>query len=52
MELILNLIGGFLIWNSIYFNRNEESEIKIYSKDWWFIFISITVSFILFKIKL
>ena len=49
MEFILDLIGGFLIWNSICWNRNEESEIKIYSKDWWFIFISITLSFILLK---
>jgi hypothetical protein len=49
MELILNLIGGFLIWNSIYWNRNEDSKIKIYSKDWWFILISLTISFILLK---
>jgi hypothetical protein len=52
VEFILHLIGTFFIWMCIGWNRTEESEIKIFSKDWWFIVITLIISFILLKTKL
>ena len=52
VEFILHLIAIFFIWVCIDWNRNEECEIKYFSKDWWFIFITIVISILLLRVKL
>jgi hypothetical protein len=47
MEFILDLIGTYLIYWCIYFKRNEESEIKLLSKDWWIILVIIIATVLL-----
>jgi hypothetical protein len=52
MEYILNTIGVFLIWICVDFKRNEESEIKPFSKDWWIVFAMILVANVLLQIEI
>jgi hypothetical protein len=52
MEFVLHIIGTFFIWMCIGWKRTEESEIKIFSKDWWLVVITLIISLILLKTKL
>jgi hypothetical protein len=52
MEIILNIIGAFLIWICVDFKRHKESEIKPLSKDWWIVFAMIIVAIVLLQIEI
>lgn len=52
MELILNLIGWFMIWMIMDYKRKGESVIKIFSLDHFVVFVVTIIGVILATIKL
>jgi hypothetical protein len=51
MDFLLNFISAFIIWICIDWKRNEECKIKIFSKDWCFLLITVTAAFVILKIN-
>ena len=51
LKLILPIIGAAFIWAACGIKRDEDSKIKIYSKDFWVQFLLITVGVILMNLK-
>lgn len=52
MEFLLNFIGAFLIWTCIDWKRDIRCELKLFSKDWWFVCIILIIATTLLKIKI
>jgi hypothetical protein len=51
MEFLLNFISAFIIWICITWKRDKKCEIKIFSNDWYFVFIATTIAFVILKIN-
>lgn len=51
MTFIVNFIATLLIWIAVDVNRPLESEIKLFSKKWWTVFLLILTAVIILKIK-
>lgn len=50
-QFILNLIGSFLIWSAVDIYREEDSKVKIWSKEFWIQCILIILAIILISHK-
>ena len=45
LKFFILCFGFFLIWTAVGIGRKEESEIKIFSKNWWIVMLLICVGF-------
>jgi len=51
MDFLLNFIGTFIIWICVEWKRDNKCELKLFSKDWWFVCIAIAIALTLIKLK-
>ncbi len=49
INIILYTIAAGIMWHAVHVGRNQESELVIFSKDWWIALICLTTGFVLFK---
>jgi hypothetical protein len=47
---ILHWFGYFLLWTCIFYKRNEESKIKLFSEDWQFLFVLFIIAAVLLNL--
>lgn len=47
MEMIINIIGFILIWVASDIGRGPESRVKMFTGNWFIIFILITIGVLL-----
>lgn len=41
LDFIVNITGYVLIWVAVFYGRKDPTEIKLFSKNWWAIFLLI-----------
>ena len=47
VNIIIQLIGFLMIWFAVDVGRGPESKVKMFSGQWWLIFVLITLGAIL-----
>ena len=47
MEMFVNIVGFLLVWMASDIGRGPESKIKMFSPNWWIIFVLITAGVIM-----
>jgi len=51
MNTLIELVGFMIIWASTDVGRSGDSKTKIFSKNWWIIFILICIGVTLINIS-
>jgi hypothetical protein len=41
---LLNILGYVILWYAIQYKRKPNSQINIFTKDWWILFAMIVVA--------
>lgn len=49
-QLLLHIIGYFLLWLMVGIGRNDNEQIEILSKNWWIILIMMIIGTTLLKL--